>query len=626
MLRKPWVLPVLIVGTIAVVFGGYQVLEETWIASKHPEWMYYLHMLRGLFTSVLCAFIAGWYMFHNQPLSKNVGFSFTENAGDKRNHYRFNQWLIRMRWMVIPVALVMSFLATYEFQIIEQQALAPLFTIVLLLLVTNVVFELLVRRTEKRYLLLHAQIGSDLIFLTILLHFSGGIENPLSAMYLIHIILAGMLLDRKRCYGVAAISLALLGTEAMLVYNGVVGHYANWMTLHADTIASTVHASHSLPFVAGQLGTNALYFFLTSYFVNSIMDRLRSERQKKEKEHQNLINVLESTGAGLVVYDQTRTPVWMNKQMKEWTNDLYDGGSDEENVQTWLKKTGNALSGKEGKETERMVEDQQGRERIFHSTVTPLSTNNDNEEHFVEVVHEITYRKQVEAELAHAEKTNVIGELVGGIAHNIRNPASSLKTQLQLMKRKQDKEYWEKCLPKLEHHLNRIDRTVRGISQLSEPDGLEWQQLSLNELLKEALKILKLHSEASDRNIQTDLASDLPETSGNPNQIKQTIISIGMNAFEATERGDELQFQTSQNGTNNVCLTVKDTGEGIAVERQEKIFDPFYSTRENGMGMGLCLAQQFINSHDGTIDVKSEEGKGTIFSIKIPIRNKERSQ
>ena len=148
-------------------------------------------------------------------------------------------------------------------------------------------------------------------------------------------------------------------------------------------------------------------------------------------------------------------------------------------------------------------------------------------------------------------------------------------------------------------------------------------KISLNQIISDSLYIIKSRSEKENINLVLLLEDELPSFFVNPVQINQVIVNLCVNSFQAMPNGGELIIQT-YSANNNIYLVIQDTGIGISEEVLKRIFDPFFSTKEDGTGLGLTMVKDIVSSYGGKIKTESNIGNGTRFEIGFPIKNKER--
>jgi len=231
-------------------------------------------------------------------------------------------------------------------------------------------------------------------------------------------------------------------------------------------------------------------------------------------------------------------------------------------------------------------------------------------------------KRLTERHMARSEKLASIGRLAAGIAHEINNPLTSVLTFSSLLLRKADESQREKLdiIVKETTRCGEIVRELLNFARQSEPKK---EACNINKIIVSALSLTKNQLKVSDSRINTAVElQELPPSMADRDQLLEVFINMVINALDAMPQGGDLTTKTRllEDG-KTIEITVSDTGQGIPEEDLEKIFEPFFTTKEAGKGTGLGLAVSYgiIEAHKGSIDVKSEVGKGTTFIITLPV-------
>lgn len=237
-------------------------------------------------------------------------------------------------------------------------------------------------------------------------------------------------------------------------------------------------------------------------------------------------------------------------------------------------------------------------------------------------VSEITKTKEM---LRQSDKLSAIGQLAAGIAHEIRNPLTSLRGFIQLLDASVGGAQRNYCQIMLSE-LDRINLIVSELLVLAKPQAVRFQPKDLSELIRNVLSLLE--SQANLKNIQMHASIDeqLPLISCEENQIKQVLLNLCKNAMEALPDGGEIYVKGQQVSAEHIQISIRDNGCGIDPERIPRLGEPFYTTKENGTGLGLMVSQRILEDHGGSLQIESERQKGTTVSIVLPVCVKSASQ
>jgi len=236
--------------------------------------------------------------------------------------------------------------------------------------------------------------------------------------------------------------------------------------------------------------------------------------------------------------------------------------------------------------------------------------------------------RQAQFQIMHQEKMASLGLLAAGIAHEIGNPLTSISSLTQLLKRRLKDEKNLNYLSTIMKNIDRISKIVRELVDFSRPSNYETKLTDVNEIARAAVGIVKYDSRSKHINFSLDLSPDLPRIVLVADQLLQVFINILFNAVDAMEGfGNDLFLKTFRQD-NHIVIEITDTGCGIPESEINKIFEPFYTTKEvgKGTGLGLSVSYGIIRNFNGDIAVHSKVGQGSTFTIKLPINQPKREQ
>ncbi|MCK4985882.1 MAG: histidine kinase, partial [Desulfobacterales bacterium] len=235
--------------------------------------------------------------------------------------------------------------------------------------------------------------------------------------------------------------------------------------------------------------------------------------------------------------------------------------------------------------------------------------------------------KQLEEKVRRSEKLAAIGKLAAGVAHEIRNPLSSIRGFAQYLRRAlkdkpQELEYAETMVSEVD----RINAVVTDLLTFARPMDAQLAPTDISELIEHTVRLVE--ADARSRNISVQMnISDLSKIPLDAKQMTQAILNLLLNALQAVKNGGRIEVGAELNPSDSLLkIWVEDDGSGISADQKGKIFDPFFTTREKGTGLGLAIVHKIVENHSGEINLKSPPtGKtlGCRFTIGIPIKSHE---
>jgi signal transduction histidine kinase len=225
--------------------------------------------------------------------------------------------------------------------------------------------------------------------------------------------------------------------------------------------------------------------------------------------------------------------------------------------------------------------------------------------------------QEAQAQLLHQEKMAAFGLLAAGIAHEVGNPLASISSIMQLLGRRDHDEYTREKLTLVADQVRRIQGILRELSNFSRPASTVREKLTVADLLAEALGIAKFYKGVKGRSVALDLPPHLPPVTGVRGQLVSVFLNLVLNAIDATAKGGHVEIGAAADA-DGVRLWVRDDGPGIAPDHRDKLFQPYFTTKRHGTGLGLFMARKLLADHGGTIDCESSPD-GTLFYVWLPI-------
>lgn len=240
------------------------------------------------------------------------------------------------------------------------------------------------------------------------------------------------------------------------------------------------------------------------------------------------------------------------------------------------------------------------------------------------LISDLTEVKELENKVRRADKLGALGTMAAGMAHEIKNPLSSMKVLSQLLPLKyQDEEFRNKFIEIMPREISRIDRIVESLLGFARATSPKFAKLNIQVVLEEDLKYYESQAKKSGVEIIKEIQK-VPEIEGDPDQLPQVFSNLILNAIQAMPEGGKLKVvvregKKIENVLQNIVIEISDTGHGITPANLARLFDPFFTTKHAGTGLGLTIAHSIVDGHRGNIDVKSEVGRGTGFTVTLPL-------
>jgi two-component system sensor histidine kinase HydH len=230
--------------------------------------------------------------------------------------------------------------------------------------------------------------------------------------------------------------------------------------------------------------------------------------------------------------------------------------------------------------------------------------------------------RRLQDEIHRKEKLAAIGGLAAGVAHEIRNPLSSIKGIASYYKDKfaDGSEDYEMAGVMIEE-VDRLSRVISELLEFARPTKLNRRPANINDLLEHSTRLVQQEATAQDVRIALQPVPEALEAEVDPDRLTQCLLNLYLNALQAMEDGGQLTIAGYRVGSDDVAIDIKDSGSGIATEDLTAIFDPYFTTKPKGTGLGLAIVHNVIEAHQGQIKVRSVPGEGTTFTIILPLNH-----
>lgn len=236
---------------------------------------------------------------------------------------------------------------------------------------------------------------------------------------------------------------------------------------------------------------------------------------------------------------------------------------------------------------------------------------------YIILFRDLTEIQELKREIERNQRMASLGRLAAGIAHEIRNPLSSVKGFATYFKeRYRNTPEDQKTAEIMIQEVDRLNRVIGQLLDFARPMAIQKKPTAIQSIIRHALKMIEGQAQGKNIKITTSFSPDIENVNIDPDRIKQVFLNLYLNAIEAMENGGTLSVNLSQEGDpKRIKIEISDTGAGIKKEDLVHIFDPYFTTKQSGTGLGLAIVHKIIESHGGEVKVESELGKGTTVTI-----------
>jgi signal transduction histidine kinase len=215
-------------------------------------------------------------------------------------------------------------------------------------------------------------------------------------------------------------------------------------------------------------------------------------------------------------------------------------------------------------------------------------------------------------------KLAALSRLSAGVAHEVKNPLNAMMIHLELLRQHVDSDAGRSHADVIGNEIRRLDEVVQGFLKFSRPEDLKLQAVRLAALLDEVVPIVRPEADRMGVRLVVESSVDVPDVNGDPTMLRQAFLNLALNACQAMPGGGTLRIHAEAARGRRVSIAFIDSGVGIKPEHLERIFDLYFTTKENGSGIGLSMVYRTVQMHDGEIEVQSIPGAGATFTILLP--------
>ncbi|MDD5558824.1 ATP-binding protein [Candidatus Methylomirabilis sp.] len=533
----------------------------------------------------------------------------------------------QVKWL-IGLRLVVAFLFLGSAGILALRehppfALTPLFVFIACACLLTILYLLALNRTTRLRRLCSLQIWVDVVLVTALVHYTGGIKSVFAFVYIFPVLASAIFLSRRS-------SLLLAGGSSILY--GALINIQLYGLMERTQFLSTGSIAYDPAYALLQFFVNSVAFFLVALFGSQLAERLKEAGRKLEEQRIDLRNlrtlhedIIENIPSGIVTLDLAGKIVSMNRgaqriigitaeqiQDKSWRETPF--GAIKE-LETFFSAPTPTFS---GCSQELTILGQDGQSVPIGVNLTPLKSSEGRLVGLVGIFQDLTERKKTEAKLRQADRLSTAGQLAAGLAHEVRNPLAAISGCIELIKEAGTAR--PQLLDIVLREAERLKLVTGQFLDFAKPTLALQKRCDLVALVTESVSLLEKSCDSA-HPVTFSIQREAEEVvvAGDPDQLKQALWNLGLNAIQAMQMGGQISFAIRRHGAQNgdgwVAIELTDTGRGIPPGEVDRIFDPFYTTRPGGAGLGLAITRKIIDNLGGRIEVTSREGGGSTFRV-----------
>lgn len=609
-------------GLTAILYIAYELIDHLWLAGLPDDRRATAQLVRGVATSLTATVVTALFVLARRaPPSAWIDRSPAADlaAGDEGRGI-VAEWLLGLRWVAVLVVAAVVIASTTSEPHVAPEAILPLWVGVVLLFALNAVLSLAGARRATTVPALLVQSAGDAFVLSLLVHFAGGIANPFSGFFVFHAVISAIVLEPRmaRRVGVAmGIYVVLLtvaeasGAVAPPCVRGLDGACRAADPLHLTAAGLAVATT-----VVG-----------CAYFVAALVDQLRGERERAERardalamERQTLQSILECMADAVLFADSSGRIVLRNRAASAlWgkvpppTTDLRVCHTSE----TWQRLLAKIADPAPVELHPVLVVDGRSHEATYARVCDPDGTLRG----VVMVARDVTERQKAQEWRMKEERMAVVGTLAAALAHELNNPLGAIALFTRnALKRLPSGDPLTDHLATVLRNADQCSRIVRDLLTYARQRAPERRDFDAVELVGDVERTVQPAAERARISLRVDLDSGASRSYGDPDQLRQVLVNLALNAIEAMDDGGELRLRVAAGADGSTTFSVRDTGPGVSPDERERIFSAFYTTKPNGTGLGLAVAQDIVSAHGGRLVLESDVGRGSTFVVSLPAR------
>jgi two-component system sensor histidine kinase PilS (NtrC family) len=454
-------------------------------------------------------------------------------------------------------------------------------------------------------------LSADLVLISAIVSLSGGGSSAFAFLFIAAILSASILLSFNWSILIATISSGLFVLIVVVEHTGIITPASPFRAMGSPMTSDVIWAYS---------GMKILAFYLTAFLSGYLSNRIGALQSIQH-------NILNSFSSGFISADRDYKVTFFNSAAGELLRRSRSEciGRD---VSTIFSGDGSnplkeaVVDAKECQGKEIMVSRGDGKQIPIGITASPLRDSSGKPMGAVASFVDLTEMKRMEEELRRADRLAAIGEMSASLAHEIRNPVAAIRGSVQEMSENLDLAGIDKKLMNIViKESDQLSRIISSFLKFVNTNTVEKAPFVVCEVVAEAVKTVQEHNALNGTvRFETECPKSAGVMLGERIRIKEVLVNLMQNAVDSMPDGGFLRIWSNktEDSDKQVCIHIRDTGVGISKSEVGKIFDPFYTTKPQGIGLGMAIAHKVIAGHGGSIDVETAVGEGTTITIELP--------
>lgn len=543
---------------------------------------------------------------------------------------RHIKWLMVFRVVVITTLLLSSFVIELLFSPTKSLEALYLLSVVTYLLV--IAYGLLYPRLHDKDLFIYIQSIGDALVISGFVYITGGLESPMSFLYILPIISASIMLSRKGTYAIAASCFFLYLSLILLLVYKVVPFYPTSYLQEMEITDQKIYYSLSVILVG---------LFVVAYLSSYLSERLRitgEELRVKRDDFEELKaiheKIIESINSGIITTDLMGRIVLINRGGMDITGlsldevrgknvaELFDFND------SFLWKIRSILDEEKRFRFEKVFPREGQHEKLLGFAASNLKDGVGRTLGLIFIFQDLTEIRAMENQVRLKERMAALGEMAAGMAHELRNPLASISGSVQVLRNEMDVEGEPlELMDIMLRESDRLDQTIKDFLMFAKPSQFTSERCDIVSLMQESIRLLKNSKEfLKSHTIEAKFSDDPIICYVDINRMKQVFWNLAINALKAMINGGKLRIQVDNHSQDSLVILFSDEGIGMSEEETESYFQPFQGSFKEGTGLGAAIVYKIIQEHGGWIEVQSHLGEGTSIKITLPKKSDEIDQ